>query len=107
MDAKPDTAATFMAGDELALQMMQTYSKACARFAHEPSQANALAMDTARQALLDHAGQRERSIRAAIDRLVLAARFAGASFAGTGEWREAQQAQKDREQELHTIIGLA
>lgn len=101
-----DTAANLMAGDELALNMMRDYSKACARFAHEPSQANALAMDAAREALLTHAGQRERSIRAAIDRLVLAARAAGATAASTGEWFETQQAQKQREAELHAIIGI-
>lgn len=102
-----EAVAELLAGDEPALLLMQNYSKACAKFAHEPGQENALAMDAARERLLKHAAQRERAIGAAIDRLVLAARVAGATFAATGEWQEAQQAQKDREAELRSVIGLS
>lgn len=102
-----ENTANLLAGDEAALNMMRDYSKACAAFAHEPSQANAFAMDRCRAALLTHAAQREHAISAAIDRLVVAARVAGATAASTGEWHDAQATQKLREAELRTIIGLA
>lgn len=105
-DASPDPAAELLAGDESALMLMQAYSKACAAFAHAPGQENAFAMDAARERLLNHAAQRERSISAAIDRLVAAAMWAGATCASTGETTEAHAASKQREAELRAIIGV-
>lgn len=93
--------------DEAALQLLQDYSKACARFAHEPSQQNAFAMDTKRDAMALHFKQREHGISAAIDRVVLAATIVGRTFVSTGEWDEAQQTLKQREAELRTAIGLS
>lgn len=103
----PAASATLLAGDESALLLMQRYSKACAAFSHEPSRINAIEMDTRRAALLNHAAQREHAISAAIDRLVNAATWAGATFSSTGEWQEAHQARKDREVELRNLIGLS
>lgn len=85
-------------GDESALQMLQEYSKACARFAHEPSQANALAMDAKRQAMQSHFAQREHAIGSAINRLVTAA---------LAHSEGDQSLVEERETELRAIIGLS
>lgn len=97
----------WMMNDEAALLMLQEYSKACARFAHEPSQANALAMDTRRDAMQTHFAQREHAIGCAIDRLVGAAKQAGSTMVTATDAMLNQDNMRLREAELRTIIGLS